>query len=203
MTEEQTVPEQELEVEETQETGEEKADIDINVEELVQADIVEISQGGANQVQAKEVNITQGGAYSVQTDTMHVSQGGVLKADTQKLEITEGGVGLVETQDAVLNASGSIAVFAKGNVNIDRGGVQAVFAEGDITMNQSGVVLQVADKVTMGENNSTVFLFAKSVEGEVHSQFGQRESALFGIMAGISTGMVLLIGLLLGRRRKK
>jgi hypothetical protein len=177
------------------------AALNLNVEDVVQADIVEISQGGANQIQAQEVTIRQGGANSVQADVVQIRQGGVVKVEADKMEVSQGGVVFASTQHAHLAASNAMLITARGNVNIEQGGLQVLVTQGDVQQEQCGTVLQISKSVTMDNNSSTVFLFAKNVDGEVHTQFGQRESILFGVLAGISAGIVLLSGVLFKKKR--
>ena len=51
--------------------------------EIVEADVVEISMGGANRVQAKEAIFRQAGANHVVADQVQVRQGGIVKLDCQ------------------------------------------------------------------------------------------------------------------------
>jgi hypothetical protein len=64
-------------------------------------------------------------------------------------------------------------------------------------------VALVANQVALENDTSVVFLLSKNVEGDVTAQFGQKESVLFGIVAGIAAGIVILSGAMFGKKRKK
>jgi hypothetical protein len=186
---------------ETTENVESKSQNEIG--DLVEADVVEISMGGANKVQAKEVIFRQAGANHVVADQVQVRQGGIAKLDANTLEITSGGVGYASVQDALFNNSSSGAVIAKGAVRMDLSGAQVMVAGKGVEMDQSGAVLMVSPRVTMENGSNTVFLFSAKVNGEINTVFGPKESVLFGIVAGIAASLVFMISSLFRKKRKK
>jgi hypothetical protein len=102
-----------------------------------------------------------------------------------------------------MTASKAAVIVNQGNVNVDQCGVQVVVTKGNVQVHQSRSVATIANHVTLENNSSVVFLFARNVDGEVKTQFGPKESALFGIMAGLAAGVVLLSGAMFGKKRKK
>jgi len=156
----------------------------------------------AGDARAESVSIRQGGAINVDADQVEVRQGGIVNASAKSLALTSGGILLGQSEEAHILASRGGVVIAKHDAALDQCGSLVQITRGDVRMEQSGTVVQVANHVKMGENNGTVFLFAKQIEGDVHSAFGQKESLAFAVAAGITTGLVLLGGLLLGRRKK-
>ncbi len=156
----------------------------------------------ASDVRAESVSIRQGGAIHVEADKVEVRQGGVVNAKAKSLEITGGGLLLGQTENARLIASKSGAVIAQHDVEMDQCGTMLQISRGDVTMEQCGAVVQVANHITMGDNNGTVFMFAKNVDGDVHTAFGHKESVTFGVVAGLTAGLVLLAGSLLSRGKK-
>ncbi len=156
----------------------------------------------AGDVRAEAVTIRQGGAVNIEADKVEVRQGGIVNASTKSLELTGSGILLGQAQNARFFASRSGVVIAKHDAALDQSGTIVQITRGDVSMEQSGTVVQVANNIKMGDNNGTVFLFAKNIEGDVHSAFGQKESLAFAVAAGITTGLVLLGGLLLGRKKK-
>ena len=171
--------------------------------EIVEADVVEISMGGANRVQAKEAIFRQAGANHVVADQVQVRQGGIVKLDSNSLEITSGGVGYASVQDAAFNNSSAGAVIAKGAVRMDLSGAQVMVAGKGVEMDQSGAVLMVSPKVTMDNGSNTVFLFSAKVDGEINTVFGPKESVLFGIVAGVAASVVFMVSALFRKKRKK
>ena len=149
---------------------------------------------GADAVKAETVHIEQGGANSVTADHLTVRQGGVVKANVKQLEMLQGGILLAQTDTAHLTASNTGVLLARGEVKMDQSSAQAMLVGGDVSMNQSGAVVMVARNVKTDEKSGVVFLIAQKVEGNVHPMFGPRESVLFGIVAGLAAGVVLLFG---------
>lgn len=156
----------------------------------------------ARDLHAESVTIRQGGAVNVDADTVEVRQGGIVNASTKSLELTGGGILLAQSENARIFASRSAAVIVRHDASLDQSGTVLQITSGDVSMEQSGTIVQIANNIKMGDNNGTVFLFAKNIEGDVHSAFGQKESLAFAVAAGITTGLVLLGGLLLGRKKK-
>ena len=156
----------------------------------------------AGDVRAESVTIRQGGAVNVDAEQIEVRQGGIVNASTKSLELTGGGLLLGQAENARIFASRSGAVIAKHDAALDQSGAIVQITRGDVSMEQSGTVVQIANNIRMGENNGTVFLFAKHIEGDVHSAFGQKESLAFAVTAGLTAGLVLLGGLLFGRKKK-
>jgi len=156
----------------------------------------------AGDVHAESVTVRQGGVINVDAEKLEVRQGGIVNASARSLELTGGGILLSQAENTRIFASRSGVVIAKHDAALDQSGTLVQIARGDVTMEQSGTVFQVANNIKMGDNNGTVFLFAKNIEGDIHSAFGQKESLAFAVVAGITTGLVLLGGMLLGRKKK-
>lgn len=177
--------------------------VEQSLDDIVQADIVEIYQGGANKVQANEVTFRQAGANHVQSDLVQVRQGGIVAVDAEKVEVLEGAILFAESSSLEMTASRAVVIVNEGNATLDQCGNQVLITKGNVDIDQSGIVALVANNVTLENNNSVVFLLAKNVEGDVQTKFGPRESALFGILAGLTAGALVLAGALFGKKRTK
>jgi hypothetical protein len=81
-------------------------DDDGDFQDVVRADHVEISQGGAQSIEATTVSLTQGGAGRIQADEVSIHQGGAGLVQTDNLHLQEG--------------SSAFAVLA-GEANINEG----------------------------------------------------------------------------------
>ncbi len=66
-------------------------------ERTPEAEVVDITQGGAEVVKAEVVHLRQGGAYTVHATHMTVEQGGVAWATCDTLTVEQGGVGAAQT----------------------------------------------------------------------------------------------------------
>jgi hypothetical protein len=167
----------------------------------VQGGTINIMRGGANTVQGDTVHIEQGGATSVTADHLTVRQGGVVKAEVRQLEMFQGGIVLAKTETAHLSAMSAAVVQAQGEVKMEQSWARALLASGNVSMNQSGAVVMFARDVK-AEKSGVTFLFARKVEGSVAAMFGPRESVLFGLVAGLAAGLVLLVSKQLKLRRR-
>lgn len=167
----------------------------------VNAETVQIHQGGARTVNASHVTLRQGGLQTATTDTLVIRQGGMMKAKTQRLEMTQSGAGLLQAQNAHLTASKTGAIIANGDVTMDQAGARILVSKGEVSMDQGGSVVTVANRVQMN-NSGTVFLFAREVQGDVTTMFGRNESMLFGATAGLVVGAVIMLANMLRRARR-
>lgn len=74
----------------------------------------------AGNVNAQTVNITQGGAAQVHAEQMSVSQGGVAVARTGTLNVNEGGSAFAVVSDkATINEGGNVLVLVASEVSGD------------------------------------------------------------------------------------
>ena len=92
-------------------------------------------------------------------------------------------------------------MIASGDVTMDQSAARLLVAKGAVNMDQGGSVFTAANQVNM-QNSGTVFLLARKIEGDVNTVFGQRESILFGAVAGAVAGTIMMLANLARRRRK-
>lgn len=166
----------------------------------VRGDTIHLEWSSANNVQGETVSFEPGSANSVTADHLTIRQGGVVKADTRQLEMIQGGIVLAQTETAQLTAARAAVLVAQGEVKMEQSAVQALWAGGNVSMNRSGAIAMFARDVKV-EKSSVVFLFAQKVEGGLAPTFGPRESILFGAIAGLVAGLVLLVSRQMKRRR--
>ena len=100
-----------------------------------------------------------------------------------------------KSEDANLKFSSATALLVGKDAVLDQSGVQVMVAGGEVQMDQSGAVLLASRKVSL-ENSGVVFLIAGKVEGDVNPVFGTKDFILFGLIAGISAGVVMTIAAL-------
>jgi hypothetical protein len=173
-----------------------------NEKNNVNADTVNVEQSAVGNINATNVTLRQAGAQSITTNQLTVRQGGMVKVKTENLEVTQGGVGLLQSSQAKLVSSRVGAVVAGGNVNLDLSSTRVLVAGGAVNLDQSASVILVGNNVKT-QNSPIVFLFARNVEGNVSTTFGPQESIIFGAAAGLVAGVMLLLGSLFRRRRRK
>lgn len=85
---------------------------DVEFLEQVQADTVDITQGGAGIVQATTVNVTQGGIQTAATETLTINQGGVLMLEATDATFEMSGVGIASADTVVLNSAAAAVAVA-------------------------------------------------------------------------------------------
>lgn len=162
----------------------------------------EISNEISRRIIANQVVVRQGGAQSIEADHLIIRQGGAGKANATRLEVTQGFVGFMQTDAASMTASKAGVILAKGDTHVDQSVSQLFLSKGNVVVDQSALGALVSTEVKI-ENSSTVFLIAKKVEGNVTTLFGPRESLVFGAIAGLVSGVVLLMSKYIKRNKKR
>jgi hypothetical protein len=178
----------------------------INVEppenKTVAADTVNVERSGVQSISATSATLRQVGVQNATAERLVLRQGGIVKANAETLEMLQASAALVQTGSARLTASNSGAVVAGGSVNMDQSAARVLVSGGQVDMDQAGAGLLVANNVRM-ENSAVVFLVSRNVEGNVTPMFGPRESILFGAVAGLIAGAMMMLGGLARRRGRK
>jgi len=116
-------------------------DQEFDVVEEIQAETVEITQGGAGIVQATTINVKQGGIQSATTDSLTVTQGGVGIADSKNTSVTMGGIGILTADTVDLSSGGAgvtVADTVKASDNSTIGVLFAGTVEGNPTIHVDG-----------------------------------------------------------------
>jgi hypothetical protein len=139
------------------------------------------------------VILRQGAAQSVEADQTIIRQGAVGQLNTGKAEFTSSTVGVAQSQNIEMNTSRASGLLAKENVSMDQSGVQILVSGGPVKLNQSGAVVLVAREVELKDTSGVVFLIARNVSGNITPLFGTKEAAIFGAVAGLVGGFILLL----------
>jgi hypothetical protein len=178
---------------------EEVADLESPQSELpppvmnISSEKVEVVQSSAHAVTAQEVTLFQSASQIMNAGHVEASMSAIAQATSQELDMNYGAAGMVKTGNAHLKASSAGIVMADDGVNMDLSRSQAILTRGNVLMEQSMAGVVVARKVK-AEKSNIIFLVSGKVEGDVKPFFGPRESLLFGIMAGIVGGILVLTG---------
>lgn len=157
-------------------------------------DNVTVQNGAVRTINATNATVRQGGLQSAHTETLTVRQGGIVNARTTSLEMIQGAIGFAKTDDAKLTASNVGGMLAAGNVMLDQTMTRVLVSGGEVKMDQSAAAILIANNVNTGGGSGTVFLFARKVDGNVTTLFGPRESLVFGAVAGLVAGVLMLLG---------
>jgi hypothetical protein len=167
----------------------------------VSADTVDVTMSTVQNINATSVILRQAAVQSAKTDHMVVRQGGIAQANTSTLEMTQGGTGFVKANNANITASNAGVVVAGADIKMDLSAARVIVAGGEVSLDQSASVVIVGNTVK-AQGSPVVFLIARKIEGNLATTFGPQESILFGAVAGLVAGVVLLLGNFFRRRKK-
>jgi hypothetical protein len=167
----------------------------------IAADHVDIHQCSVRSLKAQQVTLQQSVVQDLHAGQMDVRLGAMFQSETEKLEVNYGAAGLIKTGDALLKATSAGAVVADDGVNMELSQAKAVLTRGNVLMDRSLAGAVVARKVK-AQNSNVIFLLTSKVEGDVNPLFGPRESLIFGIVAGIVGGILVLTGRLFKHTQK-
>ncbi len=157
--------------------------------DTVHGQVVNITQGGAQNIDAQTVTIKQGGAQNVSAESVTVKQGGIMQAEGGSIEVVQGGIVLARGDQINLTAGGAVVVLGT-NVQVEAGGAQWMFARESISVDQGGAGALITRNAEV--NNSFVgLILAQNVTGNVRALFDTRAALVFGIAAGVVGGLVL------------
>jgi hypothetical protein len=162
--------------------------------DLVRADRVEISQGGAGRVEATTVSVTQGGIGSADARTIDVRQGGIGSASATDIAVSGGSIGFARGERVSIEM-GALGGAVGDEIRVTQSMSGFVAAQGNATVDQSLVSTLIADRVTIRQPSAILVLIARQVDGTVRPLLDWRGALAAGAVAG------LLIGLLRRGRR--
>lgn len=157
--------------------------------DTVHGEVVNITQGGAQNIDAQQVTIRQGGVQNVSAESVTVKQGGIFQAEGGSVSVVQGGVVLARGDQVNLTAGGALAILGS-NIHVEAGGSQWMLAREKINVDQGGAGVMITRDAEV--NNSFVgLILAQNVSGNVRALFDTRAALVFGIAAGVVGGMVL------------
>ena len=151
--------------------------------DTVKAEMVRMQQSGANSIFADEMGMTQSGAVGVKAQTLSAHESGVVALQADEVNLAQSGVVVLNADDVYLQ--GRVGVVVANNVEV-----------------KESAVLTVASQNLRAERIETKILLAGSVEGEVHTVVDTREAVLIGLIGGVVSGIFLLLGRFLFGRKK-
>lgn len=148
----------------------------------VQAELVRMHQSAAEEITCDEIEFHQSGAFDVVAVDVSAHEAALGVVNASQVDLTNSGVGVLHAE------------------NVDLGGTAGVVFAGSANLGNTYSGL-VASREVRAERIDSLMLVARHVEGQVHTVVDARGAALAGILWGVVTGVVLLLGrLLFGRR---
>lgn len=156
--------------------------LDTTSVEVIEAEMVRMHQSAAQEVTAEEVALQQSAALDVTAAEVSAHESALGLVDAKEVELTNSTAGVIRAGN--VNVAGQAGIVLAETVNLEH--------------TNAGVV--VGGQVG-GEKIETLFLFSNHVEGDVQTVVDTRGALIAGMVGGVLTGVVLLIGrLVFGRR---
>jgi hypothetical protein len=150
--------------------------------QTVHAEMVRMHQASAETINANEVGLEQSAAVHVQAGSVNTHQSALVAVESEELLSQNSAIGFVEAQKA--SVRGYIGLVAAQNAE-----VQYALA---------GVV--VGNDVHV-ESARTVLLVGRNVTGNVTTLMDSRSALIAGLVGGLFSGLMLLLGrMLFGRK---
>jgi len=175
--------------------AEKKVEQEENVEETPQ--VTNLDTTSVEVIEAEMVRMHQSAAQEITADEVGLEQSAALDVTAAEVSTHESALGLVSAKDVEMTNSAAGAIRAE-NVNLT-GSAGVVIAESvNLGNTYAGVV---AGGQVRGEQIETLFFFSNHVEGDVQTVVDTRGALIAGMVGGLLTGVILLIGrLVFGRR---
>ena len=175
--------------------AEKKTDPEKSMEEAPQ--VTNLTTSSVEVIEAEMVRMHQSAAQEITADEVALHQSAALDVTAAEVSTHESVLGLVNAKEVELNNSVAGAIRAE-TVNVV-GQAGLVIADSvNLGNTYAGVV---AGNQVSGERIETLFLFANHVEGDVQTVVDTRGALIAGMVGGLLTGIILLIGrLVFGRR---
>jgi hypothetical protein len=150
--------------------------------QTVQAETVRMHQASAETIDANEIELEQSAAVHVMADNVNTHQSALVAIEAEELLAQNSAIGFVEAQQA--SVRGYIGVVAAQNAQVQ--------------YSLAGVV--VGNDIHV-ENARTVLLVGRNVSGNVTTVIDSRSALIAGLVGGLFSGLMLLLGrMLFGRK---
>ena len=148
----------------------------------VHGDSVRMHESDADTVNAEKVKMEQSAAANVKAEKLSAHQSGLAYVDAEEILAQESGVGFA--QAGKISLSGYTGAVVAGSAEIHN--AMAGFVAGrDVQVNES----------------RTGILLARTVYGDVNTVLDTRGALIAGLTAGLFSGLLLLLGRVLFRRK--
>jgi hypothetical protein len=156
-------------------------------------DEVAVEQVSIGSIQAQEVDLNLCATKTLNAAKADIAFSAALQSTSQDLDVSFGAMGAVKTGDALIKNSAAGVVLAEDGVNMEMAHAKAILTRGNVVMNKSVAVVTGARKAKI-ENSNIVFLVTGKLDGDVKPMFGPKETLIFGAVAGLVGGILVLTG---------
>lgn len=168
-----------------------------NSPELDEPQVTEISEEQLRDVQAQSVGMHQAAAQSISSSEVHMEQSAAGAVKATNVNAHQAALGAVEATQVLSEQSFIGAVQAeKASISGYTGAVAAGTAE----VHYSVVGAVVGNEVHVADQTRIVLLVSKNVQGNVTTLMDTRGALIAGLLAGLFSGIMLLLGRMLFKR---
>jgi len=165
--------------------------------QTVSAELVRMNQSAAGEISADEMTMQQSAAGRMSADraSLHQSSAGFIKAN--QISLSQSSAGMVSAGEFI--SQGGATGFVKAEKASVSGYIGSVVAgSADI---QHGMAVFVTGRDVHVEESRTGILLARNVYGNVTTALDTRGALIVGLVSGLFTGLMLLLGrTLFGRK---
>jgi hypothetical protein len=159
--------------------------------------VVNLRTSSVGVVQADLVRLHQSAVQGITSDEVALHQSVALDVTTVEVKAHEAALGMVTTGEAEFTNSGA-GVLRAENVNLS--GMAGVVVAGSANLGNTYAGL-VAGREVRGDRIESLVMLASRVDGEVHTMMDTRGAVIAGMVWGLITGIVILLGhMVFGRR---
>ena len=156
-------------------------------------DEVEVEGAHIGSIQAQQVDLRQSAAETINSAQTTARFSAVGRSTSESAGVEFSAIGLAKAGDVQMKGSAAGFIVAEDGVNMDLSRSQVILSRGNVVMDKSVAVVAGARKIK-AENSNIIFLVTGKVEGDVKPLFGPRESLIFGAVAGLVGGILVLSG---------
>jgi hypothetical protein len=162
-----------------------------------QPQVANLAHVDVDRVQAELVRMHQSSAREIAADEVELHQSISVDVNGSHLSAHESALGMVNAVEVQMQNSGAAALRAQSaTINGYTGAVIA--GQAQLGNTYAGLV---AAQDVKGERIESIVLLARRVEGDVRTIVDTRTALLAGLVGGLFTGMIFLLGQALFRRK--
>lgn len=158
--------------------------------------VTNVSQAEVKSVHAETVRMQQADAEFIRAEEVDIHQGAVGNMKATRVSTERSLMGMVNAEEFQSESSGAGMVQA-GSASVS--GYTGLVAAGNADVHHASVGYLAARDVH-AENVRTIVLLARNVEGSVVTTLDTRGVVIAGLIGGLFSGLMLLLGRLLLRR---
>ena len=148
----------------------------------IHAEVVRLHQAGADAITADDVELTQSAAANVKANQISAHQSAMATVNAGEVITQQGAIGFVQAEKASV------------------GGFTGAVIAGSAELHNGVAGFVVGQEVHVNEAR-TILLLSRNLYGNVTTLMDSRSALIAGLVGGLFSGLMLLLGRMLVRRR--